>query len=294
MSVKLLDHKEKNQATHILRPLSPYGLYPESSVILDQNCGYFNSEIPFSLFKADLEREKNYYSDMQWLYDEEIYLYAAIMLARNEDQGRVLFYPCARNELYLRIENEAKLLKELKNILKAESKKWKVDKFNIGIPQKNSEYEFQEVKYDHDLIQLIFSSINRSDNLIFRGLTTLIKSNMLKFQIPFQEEGANTLYISMEASHQIILRKLKEEGVKNPTTRDAANYLHDAFGDPPKLRTLKYFEEFYEDRIMSLHPENRFGVFPYPPLSVSHFYHLHSSLCDVYRWLITGNAKFTT
>jgi hypothetical protein len=54
---------------------------------------------------------------------------------------------------------------------------------------------------------------------------------------------------------------------------------------------MKYFEEFYESRIMSFHPESRFGVFPHAPLMIDDFMHLRDSLLEIYAYLIGGFIK---
>lgn len=50
----------------------------------------------------------------------------------------------------------------------------------------------------------------------------------------------------------------------------------------------KYFKEHYENRIKTLHPESRFGIFPHAPLMVDEYYHLHGSMRDLYVYLLTG------
>ncbi|MXO70011.1 hypothetical protein GRI72_14515 [Altererythrobacter marinus] len=74
----------------------------------------------------------------------------------------------------------------------------------------------------------------------------------------------------------------------NPTSVDAQNFIHDAFAE--ERSGLKYFEEFYEDRIVTMHPKNRFGVFGSAPLGQDEFYWLHNGLRDVYRFLILGEV----
>ena len=48
-----------------------------------------------------------------------------------------------------------------------------------------------------------------------------------------------------------------------------------------------YFGDFYEDRIKTMHPSSRFGVFPVPPLGADNYLFRRHALVEVYYWLIT-------
>ena len=73
---------------------------------------------------------------------------------------------------------------------------------------------------------------------------------------------------------------------ENPTALDAGalidaevfNHRHGPGG---------YFGDFYEDRIKTMHPSSRFGVFPVPPLGADNYLFLRHALVEVYYWLIT-------
>lgn len=84
----------------------------------------------------------------------------------------------------------------------------------------------------------------------------------------------------------MVLRELRKNGLKDPTSSDAMNYIHNAFYDIHRVD--KYFEEYYEGRIKSMHPESRFGIFPHAPLMADDFYCLADDLLEVYAFLLTG------
>ena len=109
---------------------------------------------------------------------------------------------------------------------------------------------------------------------------------LMHFHYQFFEEALNALYISLEASFRIIVAILKEAGNPNPTAADAAGYIHDALHDINRVE--KYFEEDYERRIISLHPESRLGNYPYPPMTAEDYYDLFAELQEVYQYVLTG------
>lgn len=108
---------------------------------------------------------------------------------------------------------------------------------------------------------------------------------MLSMHMNFMEEVITTLFISMEASFRLIRRRLISEGIQNPNAKDAAGFLGKTFNEEPLER---YFAEYYDNRVATLHPESRFGVFPHAPLMADDYYHLRDSLRDLYIYLLTG------
>jgi hypothetical protein len=51
---------------------------------------------------------------------------------------------------------------------------------------------------------------------------------------------------------------------------------------------LKYFEEFYDQRIQTIHPGSRFGDAPYAPVMVDDYIHLREVLPQVFGYLLVG------
>jgi hypothetical protein len=97
------------------------------------------------------------------------------------------------------------------------------------------------------------------------------------------------LYVALEASFQLFRRILQAKGNPNPTASDAGAYLDEAFN--PHVRSgMPYFAQYYEDRIKTLHPQSRYGVFAYAPLAGDDYFLLHHALVDVYGFLVTGRV----
>jgi hypothetical protein len=63
-------------------------------------------------------------------------------------------------------------------------------------------------------------------------------------------------------------------------------FIHDAFNDIHRLG--RYFEDYYDGRIKTLHPESRYGIFPHAPLAVDDFHFLYDDMLEVYAFLLCG------
>jgi hypothetical protein len=83
----------------------------------------------------------------------------------------------------------------------------------------------------------------------------------------------------------MVLRVLREHGLQNPSAVDAGALINNTFN--PGVNSGSYFEEYYEDRIKTMHPSSRFGVFPVAPLLADDYFFLRHGMVEVYHWLIT-------
>jgi hypothetical protein len=124
-----------------------------------------------------------------------------------------------------------------------------------------------------------------------RGVQALIKADMLSQHYEFQEEAAIATFIALDASFELVLRHLKFSGVNKPTAKEAGNWLYRTFDEPMGFigaDGLKYFEDFYDSRIQTIHPGSRFGDSPYAPLMIDDRIHLREMLPQVFAYLILG------
>jgi hypothetical protein len=111
---------------------------------------------------------------------------------------------------------------------------------------------------------------------------------MLWARREFQEQAIAMLHVALAASQEMIFDILRRDGNPNPSSKDASARLALAFGDDPRGDT--YFAEYYEDRIVIVHPRSRHGTFVSPPLSADDFYDVRPDLIAVYVWLLTGQV----
>jgi hypothetical protein len=296
----------RKRTTHIARVLSPKGIYPSENTCFDEGIYIAGEDLCFSI----VENRKPYpedelYSELQWLNVSEIRTYGALMLAVDRQLGYSAFYPHPIS-LHLNCERPTDpimwALKVIKPMLLDHLNQPDVQRpgfpsvdvnpyrhtTDIPLPTiaGGPPYDLRKGVVDQDLAQQLFSAMDPADILIMRGVATYIKAAMLHFHYQFFEEALNTLYISLEASFRIVLAILKETGNPNPTAVDAASYIHDALHDINRVG--KYFEEDYERRIISLHPESRFGNYPYPPMTAEDYYDLFAELQEVYQYVLTG------
>jgi hypothetical protein len=83
-------------------------------------------------------------------------------------------------------------------------------------------------------------------------------------QRELSEEAFVSLHIALEASFSLVIRLLKQQGVPNATAHDAAAWLHDhfdaSFDLPVAQSTDKYFGEFHDQRVMTMHPASRWHL----------------------------------
>ena len=296
----------KTPITHIARILSPLGVYPADSVQFDNGSGYFAAhDLSFSLFPYLEPDEDAPYSEVQWLYSEEVRIYMALMMAVDREVSYAAFYPYPYAECFKcrdLAQHPDEIIEVIKPLLVKKLFEPDVQHPGFAAPARNpykhstditaprissgTSYDFREDGIDYDLAESIHEAIDLSDGILMRGLTTFLRSGMLKSHYQFYEEGINNLFISLEATFRLIQRRLRQNGLVNPSAKDAATFIHDTFDEVERLE--KYFEEDRELRNISFHPESKYGIFSSPPIAVDDFYFLFNALLEVYRFLLTG------
>jgi len=298
-------NSRKDKPSHVVRVLLPFGVYPKETVSTDDSILFISDEICFSIvpYSEDEVDNEIYYSEVEWAFFNEIKLYSSVLLCVDRDINYLRIYPfryphyIKLNGLKEVVENIESIKSLLEKTIKSKGKWIKEHNFRAGNIYQYSkenflppisggpEYDLRANAIRPELQKLLYSKFDTSDHLMLRGVSTLIRSAMLSAHLHFMEEAINTTFISLEASFRIVLKRLEKNGKKCPSSRDAAQYIADVF----YLKvTGKYFEEYYESRIMSYHPESRFGIFPHAPLMVDDHYHLFDDLLELYCFLICG------
>jgi hypothetical protein len=146
-------------------------------------------------------------------------------------------------------------------------------------------YIWREAGVNVDNVLNVVCATRLNDHLLMRGLGALLRADMCYQHLEVADAAVLQLYVALEASFQTILRLLREEGVSDPTALDAGALIDEVFN--PEIETGSYFQDYYEDRIKTMHPSSRFGVFAGPPLNHDDYYLLREALVEVYYWLIT-------
>jgi hypothetical protein len=140
-----------------------------------------------------------------------------------------------------------------------------------------------------DVRERVLDCITRlesADAVILRGVGSLLKAQMAWTHGEFADAACMYLWIALDAAHSVTLRKLRESGVQNPTTKDASAYFNTVVGFETPWE--KFFEEDYSNRIRAIHPDNRFGAEVRPQLLADDFYELRHLLIPYFGYLITG------
>ncbi|WP_310725110.1 hypothetical protein, partial [Burkholderia multivorans] len=237
------------------------------------------------------------YSEFNWASPEELRLMVSLLLCERRDGPYVSLYPVVRygplldvSKLDLRDPTTVVRVREL-IIETAASVKGQFGPHARIEGLLGRKYDLVEPnRYGFDRLSEIWAALRDASFVFFRGGYTLIKADMLSRHYEFSEEAIVSLYIALEASFSLVQRKLQARGNDNPTAHDAAVWLHEhfdaPFGLPAPDATEKYFESFYEERIMTMHPASRYGDMPYAPIMHDDIPHLRRSLREIFAYLL--------
>jgi len=278
----------------LIRSYMPLGFYPQKALNLPNSAFVIDKHLIFSVVRFNVVELEGYYIEREWIIPEEVQLLSAVALAVEDGYGKVYAYPFP---VSFKIEDKGYDLSDkdtLKEFRKALLKRLKIEKkrfWQTFVPPPalgGPEYQFNENANDVERQIEIHNSIDLNDHLLIRGLGAFLKGDLLFVHHFFHTEACISLHIAMEATLQIILRRLKST-MQNPSNKDASKYLCQAFQS--KYIPENYFEDYYRDRIVAVHPSNRFGTFPDAPLAADDFYDLYKQLRSAYDFLVTGNIR---
>lgn len=286
---------ERNYLTSgtTIAAMSPVGIYWQEGPQLP-SAAYVNAgDLIFTACHfSDDHLPEEFYTEFDDPRVEQIRLNAALMLSLDFDRGLAL--PAATSD---RMEineqpdlSDRSVLHEIESLVRDELPKahlWKG--FLPPIPPcvGGPSYDFRAEDPPIELQRQIWTAIDLQDYTLMRGIAALLQGETM-FRSTFRAEALYSLFVSLDASFSIVMRQLKAAGHTSPSAYDAAEFIESAFNDPPS--GMRYFEEFYDDRIRAFHPESRFGTFPYLPLSVSEGYQLARALRAVWRFLVLGRT----
>jgi len=270
-----------------IRLLSSLGLYPQGQIRSAKGIYHVDNRLAFVAVQTDEQRALKYWSELTFFTFEEIRFLSAVLLSMRPDYGVLRIYPDGAHITHL-ISNKADLYERAEGLAAAR----KNSRSTLSIPLNGGcPYEISEQKIDSERYRKLVTRISIRDHLMMRGLSAILKADMLQVHREFAEEANTILYIAMEVAFQLTLRNLKELGTPNPSAFDAGNFLHSTF--PNNSPGMKFFEDYYEDRIKTFHPHSRLGTFAFPPLLASHAYGLRAGLINMFQYLITKEQWYT-
>lgn len=280
--------------------MDPRGTYPRGVQHVPTGFFYADEEIAFSVVRGldwDDVLEDAPYSEFNWASPEELRLMASLVLCEVREETYVSLYPIVgyspridARDLDLTCPLTVHRVREW--ILKTSEETTSPFRLHgslAGVTQRKYTVVPPE-RYGFERLLSFWGALGDASWVFFRGIYTLIKADMLRQHHEFKEECTLSLYIALDASFSLVKHHLEILGVKNPSAHDAAVWLHQHFDAPFGLRapdeTEKYFESFYDERIMTMHPANKYGELPYAPIMHSDIPHLRRSLREIFAYLL--------
>jgi hypothetical protein len=260
----------------LLEPGNPYRIedfhHRNAVYIAKQDC-------VFIVVRQSRRHQKGLFSELAWLYPEEVRLLGTIALSVAEEEGMISLVPGER--VALDIAPRAPLY--LPIVLSAAEKKAR-SILASGFP--GARYKLYSWRgFQQDFDHALFEAIDPSDDLVIRGLYCLLKSARLMGERDLGEEAVMNVQIAREASLELIREHLFSQGNKNPSFKDAHAYITQVMGNG--LADL--FEYQHELWVTMKHPSSAFGPVWLPPLVARDFYETYKSLVSVYRHILTGS-----
>jgi hypothetical protein len=238
------------------------------------------------------------YSEVDWLDPQVIRLAGAMMMITEFEESSPRFYPEPHHSFIIEGDDldfgDPLLAQEIRVALQATMEN---PDFPIWVAEAWRAYPGDEFalfdaasRLELDLLPRYWATIDVDDHVLMRGIHALIKSDMLASRYEFEEEACIQTFIAMEASHQLVLEHLRAEGNPNPSSVDAGDWVNKIFDEPLGVgfQGAKYFEEFYEQRIQTVHPRSRFGDTPFAPIAADDRMHLRGSLPHIFGYLVLG------
>ncbi|HAS6090581.1 TPA: hypothetical protein O4G41_004654 [Vibrio alginolyticus] len=298
-----LEYKERQSATHTVRLLSPMGLYPSESIIIGDSIAYFGKDISFLL--TPLDDVEPDYSEVAWLKLNEVRLLSSMLLSI--DDGMLLLHPHPHLH-YIRVSNEVSP-SDILDLVRSHLfqaiavpdsyQEIRGNRFLVQTPyNQNSSvdlpvideerYRYRDNCINSEVLLKLHAKIDITDKLMMRALVTLLRSSLLMCYSHLLEEAINSTFISLDASFSMVQRRLRASGNPSPSSKDASEFISDIFNTEG---SEKYFQCYYESRIMAFHPSSRFGEFAHSPVIADDCYDLFDSLISVYRYLVCDDVR---
>ena len=278
-----------NERALRVRVFCPSGQYPRA-VLASEGCLYYaNDDVVFSVVTGQPydQAEPDFpYSEMAWATPQELRFWASILLCEDADGPKALFYPeysvlGLLEPADLNLSNPV-TQKQLRSLVTEE----------LLSRQGSNQQQFSLFDHEVNLHRqpTFFQHISEGNHVLLRGITCLIKCDMLSRYREFTEEATIVAFIALDASFAMVCDLLRDSGVSNPTAEDAGKWLDNTFNKPLGITqdSGKYFEAFYEQRILTMHPHSRFGSCPFAPLMVDDLFQLRRELREIFAYLSTG------
>jgi hypothetical protein len=275
----------------LVRLMSPLGRYPTESFVSESSALIISSDISFSV--ARIEKEDWSFSEVDCLNALELPLYGSVLLSGKAGTQYLYPYPTPVSET-LETDSLEKIddqnITECKSFLIQKCSALKKEGYGTSYFHKppilgGSNYEFVANAADEDDQHKILAKLDKSNALILRAVNCLLKARMAFLHSELGEAACIYLWIALDAAHSLVLQKLRDSGVKNPTSADAARYFEKLSGHGTDWE--QFFEDDYMNRIRAIHPDNRFGAEAIPQFLADDFLELNDLLIPFFHFFVT-------
>lgn len=280
----------------------PRGAYPRGTFCTPSAVFHADDDIVFAATygaRWSATDEGLPYSEADWLEPEVVRLLGALMLTEQFPEGqRCRFYPSPHSGFTLNEESldlsdplvadgiKKAMLRTVNNRLWP---RYVHDHMNALLGKEFHLFDADELSIE--FFKRYWEKLVPHNHVLMRGIQALVKSDMLAGHPEFREEATVATFIALDASHELVLRHLRATGIANPSSTDAGNWLYVTFDEPMGVHGaagLKYFEEFYAQRVQTVHPGSRYGDVPFAPVMADDYIHLRQAIPGVFGYLVLG------
>lgn len=223
--------------------------------------------------------QKDTFSELAWLYPEEVRLLAALALAIPEGCGAIRFVPSEQFHL----EGEFTSLDAEDAIEAARLVAGQISRSVFGESGMRV-HDWDETPRSVEIA--LFDQIDPANSLLIRSLYCLLKSQRLARDSDLAEEAVMSVQIAREGALELIRARLKSHGVLNASYEDAHSYLEREFEAGGAL--ADFLRDQHDLWVATRHPSNRYGELLVPPLSFDDMHETYEALVSIFRHLITG------
>lgn len=135
----------------------------------------------------------------------------------------------------------------------------------------------------------LLEAMNPGDQLLLAGLARLQGGTRLVCLAHEIEEASLSLFTSMTAALELLRLRLSSQAGRDVPFSAVYDYFRGTFDHGEEV--AEYFEARYEERVIAVHPANRFGTFWTIPVMVGDVLHLHKTVIGLYRHILLGETK---
>jgi hypothetical protein len=280
----------------------PRGIYPHGTQHVGDGFFHADEQIAFSVVlghRWEQVEPKIPFSEFDWASPQELRLIASLILCEKIDEGYIRLYPIVRFSPFVDAVtlnlNSKETVNELRTLLlrHAAQEPNLRNEFHALTQLRGKTYDLAKPEnFAFERMSEFWLALETPNFVLLRGVYALMKADMLSCHYEFCEEATISLHIALDASFSLVCRQLRMEGKSNPTSHEVAVWLpqnfNAPFGHPEPDSTDRYFHEFYDQRIMTLHPASRFGDLPYSPTMHDDIGFLRAWLRQIFAFLVLG------